>query len=422
MGNILLKGVRIEDRRADIHIVGKRISRIAPSGTIAERDADKVIDCKRLAAIPGFVNLHTHASMTLMRGVSEDAPLKEWLDRVWRIEAFLDHDSIYWGTKLAILEMLKTGTTSYLDMYWMADQSVRAAEEMGIRACLTYNFLDNFDSSIAEKQRRDCQLLHDFSKTWSNRVRFGVSVHADYTTSEDTIRWAKNFANDNGCIYTAHLGETASETEDDLKKYGMTPTEHFDRIEALDSDTILAHALWLTEKDIDILSKRGVTVVHNINSNLKLASGYRFQYNELRDAGVNVCLGTDGTASSNNLDIREAMKTMALVQKAWRKDPKAMPLDELMAVATSNGARALKLDTGRLEEGALADIVLVNTSSEAFVPNFNFISNLVYSANSSCFDTVIIDGRIVMEGRKVPGEEEILEKAEELAWKLFKMN
>lgn len=419
MGKILLKNVTLDGHRTDILICGNRIARIA--GGIDDNQA-RVKDCSRMAVIPGFINMHTHSAMTLMRGVCEDSPLKEWLDRIWSVEAFLDHEAIYWGTKLALLEMIKSGTTCFLDMYWMADTAAKAVTEMGMRAFLTYNFLDNFSEQTAESQKKACGLLYEFSKSWPERVRFATSIHADYTTSEDTMVWAKRFADEHGCVCTAHMSETQSEVQGTLDRYGVRTVEHFDRLGLLDSNMILAHGVWLDDEEIELLGKRGVTVVHNVNSNLKLASGYRFRYNELRDAGVNVCLGTDGTASSNNLDMREAMKTMSFLQKAWRGDPKALPVDELMEVASLNGARALGIDAGRVEEGALADLVLVNTRSEAFTPDFNFNGNLVFSANSSCFDTVIVDGRILMEGRKVEGEDEILDNAERMAWKLLKMS
>ena len=412
MGTLLLKDVRHEGRKADILIDGNRIVRIADTIDVP---ADRVLDGAGKTVIPGLVNMHTHAAMTLLRSCYEDVPLNIWLDRVWAVEARLDEEAVYWGTKLAILEMLKTGTTCFLDMYWMTPAIARAAEEMGIRAYLSYNFLDNFDHSKAERQYRECEEVYALSRQWPSRLQLSIAVHADYTTSEATMLRAGMFARDHDLVFTAHLSETLSETQEDLVKLNLTPTQHFNRLGLLGPRTVLAHGLWLNDHDVELLGRSGTTVVHNINSNLKLASGYRFKYNELRDAGANVCIGTDGAASSNNLDIRESMKTMALVQKAWREDPSAMPLDELMDVATVNAARALGIDTGRIAEGELADLVLVDTASEAFVPASNFIGNLILSANSSCFDTVIVDGRVVMEGRRVPGEREILEKAGEIA-------
>lgn len=412
MGTLLLKGVQSDGRIVDILVQGNRIARIAEH---IDAVADRVIDGSGKAVIPGLINMHTHSPMTLMRSCYEDVPLKTWLDRIWAVEARLDEEAIYWGAKLAILEMLRTGTTCFLDMYWMTPAVARAAAEMGIRAFLPYHFLDNFDHEKAERQLRECEEVYAQSKEWPDRLQFCIAAHADYTTSDATLLRAGMFARDHDLVFTSHLAETLSETQEDVFKTGLTPAQHYDRLGLLGPRTVLAHALWLDEQDIEILGKSGTTVVHNVNSNLKLASGYRFQYDELRDAGANVCIGTDGAASSNNLDIRESMKTMVMLQKAWREDPSALPLDELMDIATVNAARALGIDAGRVEEGALADLVLVDIRSEAFVPSHNFIGNLILSANSSCFDTVIVDGRVVMEGRRVSGEEEILAKAEEMA-------
>lgn len=412
MGTLLLKGVQSDGRIVDILVQGNRIARIAEH---IDAVADRVIDGSGKAVIPGLINMHTHSPMTLMRSCYEDVPLKTWLDRIWAVEARLDEEAIYWGAKLAILEMLRTGTTCFLDMYWMTPAVARAAEEMGIRAFLPYHFLDNFDHEKAERQLRECEEVHAMSKSWPERLQFCIAVHADYTTSEATLLRAGMFARDHDLVFTSHMAETLSETEEDIIKTGLTPPQHFEHLGLLGPRTVLAHGVWLDDHDIEILGRNRTTVVHNVNSNLKLASGYRFRYNELRDAGANVCIGTDGAASSNNLDIRESMKTMVMLQKAWREDPSALPLDELMDIATVNAARALGIDAGRVEEGALADLVLVDICSEAFVPSHNFIGNLILSANSSCFDTVIVDGRVVMEGRQVPGQEEILAKAEEMA-------
>ena len=186
----------------------------------------------------------------------------------------------------------------------------------------------------------------------------------------------------------------------------------------LGPDVIAAHTLWLDSDDVRILAERGVSCVHNINSNLKLASGYRFPYRELKDAGVNLCIGTDGCASSNNLDLQEAMKTAALVQKAWRNDPAAMPLDELFAMVTVNPARALGIRSGVVREGELADLIIVDTDSSFFLSNAPFMANFIYSAHSDCISSVICDGRFVMRDRVVPGEKEILAEARKVLCRL----
>ena len=199
----------------------------------------------------------------------------------------------------------------------------------------------------------------------------------------------------------------------------MSPVEYLDSLGILGPDVVAAHTLWLSDRDVEILGKRGVNCVHNVNSNLKLASGYRFLYKELRDSGANICLGTDGCASSNNLDMLETMKTSAMIQKAWRDDPTAMPLPEIMSMATANAGKALGLNIGRIEKGALADILIVDTENYSFLSPASFEANLIYSAHSDSIDSVICNGRFVMRGRVVPGEQKILADARKALAKLL---
>jgi 5-methylthioadenosine/S-adenosylhomocysteine deaminase len=358
--------------------------------------------------------------MTLMRGCLEDAPLFEWLDEVWRLEKHIDPEAIYWGTKLACIEMIKCGVTCFLDLYWFIDTAVKAVEETGMRANLSYTILGGGDAEKEARQVRECQEIYEKSKSWSDRVQFSVGIHAGYTVAEETMLWATNFAVDHDLLIHTHLSETEKEVKDSIELYGVSPVKRFKRLGMLSDRVIAAHGVWLDEEDIEILGNRRVTITHNINSNLKLSSGYKFKYKELKAAGANVVFGTDGTASSNNLDVLESMKTSALMQKAWRKDPGAMPLQEIMDMATKDSAKALRINSGEIVEGKLADIVLINTRSAAFTPNYNFLANLIYSANSSCVDTVICDGKVIMRNRVIPGEEEVLENAARMAAKLAK--
>ena len=423
MGTILLDNVRLVDgRRADILIRDKFIESVTDHASVLRNEpaADRVVDCSRFCAIPGLVNAHTHAAMTLVRGVGKGLPLQKWLELIWSIEANLDPESVYWGTRLAILEMFKCGVTTFNDMYWYLPNARAAVEDSGARALLNYVMLDGGDEEKKMRQREECLRIAGMSESWSDRVGFGVTIHADYTVCEDNMVWAGRMAEEFGTKLHVHISETEKEVRDDLDKFGMTPVQYFDSLGLINTNFIGAHGLWLTDEDIEILGSRGASIVHNINSNLVLSSGYKFKYNELRDAGVNVCIGTDGCASSDNQDVRESMKTMLLLQRAWRNDPQAMPLNELMDIATVNGARALGINAGRLEAGALADIALIDMHRSEFVPDINFLSNFILAANSSCVDTVICDGQIVMEGRKVAGEDEVLEKAGEQAMKLMK--
>ena len=408
---ILLKDIVLNGKECDMLIDNERIARISDAGSLDAEGAE-VMQCKGMVAMPGLINMHTHAGMAMMRGVGEDIAFHQWLDRIWEIEKDLDEDYVYHATKVACLEMIKTGTTTFNDQYWYMPMAYKAASELGIRAALSYVICDRNDPEESERQKVQCRQMYEASLGWSDLATLVISIHAIYSVSEPMILWATDFARRNGLRIHIHLSETQKEIEDCMAQHGgMSPVEYLDSLGVLGPDVMAAHSLWLSDNDIQILGNRGVTCIHNINSNLKLASGYKFRYNELRDAGVNVCIGTDGCGSSNNQDMLEAMKTAAMVQKAWRNDPSCMPISELMDIATVNGAKALGINAGVLEEGALADILIVDTDSYHFMSSASFEANLIYSAHSDCIDSVICNGKFVMRGRVVPGEKEILSEA-----------
>ena len=421
MGTILLKNIVNDGKVSDVLIDDGRIAKVALSGESFDiPSGTEVVDCSGKALMPGLVNMHTHAGMSLMRGVGEDIPFHEWFDRIWVLEEGLDEEYVYHATKVACLEMIKTGTTTFNDQYWYMPMAYKSASEMGIRAALSYVICDRNDPEESERQKDQCVQMYEESKAWSGMITFMISIHAIYSVSEPMILWAVEFARERGLKLHIHLSETEKEVQDCMEEHGgMSPVEYLDSLGVLGPDVIAAHTLWLSDKDVEILGKRGVTCVHNINSNLKLASGYRFRYNELRDAGANVCLGTDGCASSNNLDMLETMKTSAMIQKAWRNDPSAMPIDELISMVTSNAAKALGLNCGRIEEGAAADLIIVDTESYHFMSPGSFEANLIYSAHSDCIASVICDGRFVMRDRVVPGEKEILDGAKKFIDRIF---
>lgn len=417
MNRLLIKNILLEGKKCEILIKDNFIEKI---GASLSYDAERIIDGKGKYVIPGFINMHTHAAMTIMRGIGEDLSLMDWLEnRIWPTESKLTAEMVYWGTKLACLEMIKSGTTCFNDQYWFLPEAERAAEEMGMRSFQPFVILDLLDESKSEKIIQECVESYDMSRNWSERNKFAVGVHSPYSVSSGMLKWAGDFSRERGLLVHLHLSETLSENEDCIKRHGMTPARYLDSLGLLGPNVLAAHCLWIDDEDIPLLAERGVTVIHNINSNLKIASGYKFKYNEFKEAGIRVTLGTDGCASSNNLDMLETMKTSALVQKGWRRDPTAMPLNELIELATVNGASALGIKTGRIEEGYLADFSLVDVNNHAFTPNINFLANLVYSANSSCIDTVICDGRVLMENRKIDGEGEIIREVNRLYRRLI---
>ena len=423
MGAILLRDVTVGDQRKDILIGQGRIRRIGPAGSCADWQIAgdvEMMDCSGKVAIPGFVNMHTHSPMSLMRGIGEDMLFHAWLDKIWKVEEHLDHDFVYWGTKVACLEMIRTGTTTFNDQYWFFDSSVQAAREMGLRIATGYDVMDKGSHAEAERQKEQCIAKSEaFLRSGDSGHIYELAFHAIYSVSEEMILWTADLAEKYDVNLHIHLSETRKEVEDCKAAHGgLSPVEYLDSLGVLSPRLLAAHTLWLSPHDIELLAARGVHCIHNINSNTKLASGYRFLYNEMRDAGINLCLGTDGCASSNNLDMLEAMKTAAIFQKAWRDDPSALPLPELLDMATVNGARALRIDSGRLEEGAVADITLIDTDNTFFLSPGPFLANLVYSAHSDCIDSVICDGRFLMRHREIPDEREIITEARKVLAKI----
>ena len=308
--------------------------------------------------------------------------------------------------------MVKSGTTTFNDQYWFSPHARQAALDVGLRPVVSFIFLDSHNPELARKQREACLRLYERTLDWEGETSFAISIHSVYTVCQENILWANQFALDHGLKVHLHLAETRAEDEDCRHAHGgLSPTEYFEQLGILGPHVIAAHALHLSDSDVRILGDRHVNCVHNIDSNLKLASGFRFRYNELRNAGANVCLGTDGAASANNMDMLEHMKNTALLQKAWRHNPAAMPLKELMDCATVNGARALGIDTGVIREGAWADLSLVDLNNTAFLSPGSLEANLVYAAHSDIISSVMVKGKWVMRDRHVPGEEEILEGA-----------
>jgi len=376
-------------------------------------EAEFIIDGDHAIALPGLVNTHTHAAMTLLRGYADDMVLQDWLSqKIWPLEAHLTGDDVYLGTRLACLEMIRSGTTAFNDMYFFMDDAARAVDESGIRGVLSYGFIDLFNE---EKRETECKTTGNFvahMKSLNNpRIKASVGPHAIYTVSKEGLIWCAEFAEDQKIGTHIHLSETEKEVQDCVARYGMSPTAFLDECGILTPGTVTAHCCWLDEAECTLLKNRGVSVSHNPASNMKLATHRAMPYPWLSGAGVNVCLGTDGCASNNNLDLFEEAKIAALLQKFYWNDPTILPAHEALAMATVNGADALGFGTGRLIVGAAADIVLVNTRRVCNTPLHNPTSNLVYSCNGGAVETTICDGRVLMLDGEIPGEEAIRENA-----------
>jgi 5-methylthioadenosine/S-adenosylhomocysteine deaminase len=415
--SILIAGVRLNGETTDIFIEGNRIEQI---GNQLKVKADEVISGKGKAAIPSFVNGHTHAAMTLLRGYADDMPLQEWLEnKIWPVEAHMTEDDVYWGTKLACLEMIKTGTTFFNDMYWHWRGTARAVEEMGIRAAISAVFIDLFDGHKAKEQMALNEELYAARDEFGDRVTFTLGPHAIYTVSEEALRWCADFARDKGVLVHFHLSETEQEVQACLRDHRVRPVKYLEQIGFLGPHLVASHCVWLDEEEMDILEAHAVRVVHTPISNLKLAVGGVFPYPRLRENNIVMCLGTDGCSSNNNLDMLETAKVASLLQKFYNNSPVVMPASETLELITSQGALAFGLESGVIEEGRWADIALVDLESPQLTPHFHLDSDLIYAANGSCVDTLICDGKVLMRDSRVEGEEDILAQARAKAFELI---
>ena len=418
--SILIKNVLHQDKLTDVLIEGNRIARIAEG--ISAPAGSEVLDGMDKAIIPGFINTHTHASMTLFRGYGDDLPLMTWLqDYIWPVEAQMTAHDVYVGARLACLEMLRSGTTCFLDMYMHPLETAKAVEEMGLRAHLSYTLFDQGNAERAELDRKRSYEYFERFKEFSDRITFTLGPHAIYTVSGEQLQFCHQFAKEHNVKIHLHLSETKGEIDECVRLHGLTPVRYLDKLGILSEHLVLAHVVWIDDEEMDLLAKHNVSVVHNPASNLKLASGYAFKYEEMKRRGIRIGIGTDGCSSSNNLDMVVAMKLASFLGKGWRFDSTACKADDIFASATSVGADILGIPAGRVEEGALADVCLVDLNTPELVPLNNLTSNLVYATSgSSCVDTVIIDGRILMRDKYVPGQEAIIAEAREVARRLFK--
>ncbi|MGC8961013.1 MAG: amidohydrolase [Candidatus Bathyarchaeia archaeon] len=381
--------------------------------TVSERpiragNVDLVINGKGRLALPGLVNAHTHASMTLFRGYADDMHLKEWLEeKIWPLERKLTGDLCYLGALLGCLEMIRSGTTCFLDMYFYPDYVAKAAGEAGIRAYVSHALIDLMDR---DEGLRQVGLAEDYIRRIRGmgepRIGIAISPHAPYTCSEETLLKAKEIAEREGVPLHIHLAETRKEQVDFEKNYGLREVEYLDRIGFLSPRLVAAHSVWLTRREVKLLAEREVKVAHCPVSNMKLAEGGVAPVPEMMEEGVTVSLGTDGAASNNCLDMFETMKVCSLAHKAHRWDPTIAPAQTVLDMATIGGAEALGLshEIGSISEGMRADIILIDLKSPNLKPIHSpptLVSHMVYSAKGCNVDTVIVEGKILMHKRRL---------------------
>ncbi len=391
MKTLLIKNVLLKDRKTDILVADGRFKSLcAPEGT----RADETLDAEGTAILPPFYNTHTHAAMSLLRGYADDMPLQKWLqDYIWPYENKMTAQDIREGSRLAVREMIRTGTVFFSDMYFEIDQTIAVVQEFGIRAAIGVTFVDSHSKS---QQADKLDMLRQWVDPSGGLITLTVAPHAIYTVSPDLLVKCADTARSLGLKLHIHLSETRQEVEDCLRAHGTTPVRYLDSLGFLGPDVIAAHVVHVDEEEAAILASRGVTIAHCPCSNMKLASGI-FPYKMLHEAGCRITLGTDGDSSNNNLDMREEMKFAALLAKVSSGDPEVLPAAEALEMATRSGAEAFGLDAGVIREGALADALLVQLDDQRMQPCHNLVSNWVYAAGSSCIDCVICNGNIVMK-------------------------
>ncbi|MFV8473749.1 amidohydrolase [Mycoplasma sp. Z407A] len=384
-----------------------------------EFQADKVIDAHGNVLMPGLINCHTHIAMTILRNHADDVNLEDWLfNCIFPVEAKMGAQEVYYGAKLGMLEMIASGTTTFLDMYFQETQVAKAASEVNIRAFLG----TGITGDSLERNLQETRDLYNKYKD-SDLVQGIVSPHSVYTNDEEDLVACAQLLKELGCLHTIHLNESKAEVKNAIAKYGINSLQEAYETGNLTNRTVVAHGVHLTQGDIELVKRVGCSIAHNPCSNLKLSSGI-LPVAQLLDEGVNVCLGTDGAASNNNLDMFEEMKFASLIQKGVFAEPTLLPAWETLKMATVNGAKALHMQEslGKVEPGFLADLILVDINNINHTPKANIINSLVYSTNSKDVYTTIINGKIVYEDRvfKTANVTELMSKVNELYNNLIK--
>lgn len=389
-----------------IALDGNKISYIGKEDVKGEVN----LNAKNCIVLPAFFNAHTHAAMTLLRGVAEGVPFYEWLNNVQMLERDLRDEDVYWGSLLACLEMIKNGVAAFSDMYIYMDSVAEAVIEAGMRAALGYGMADRGNPDRAEEELKEgirfAEKWNDFS-----RITTFLAPHAPYSCSPEFLKKISEY----DYLKHIHVSETLWEVKEIKKRYGTTPVKLLNEIGFLDSKTVAAHCVWLNEEEIKILSEKGVSVAHCPASNMKLGAGIA-KIREMIDRNVNVCLGTDGAASNNNLNILHEMRIAALLQLLRKKPLKAV---EILKMATENGYKAYKINGGRIEVEKLADLVVLKKDVSSYP--FGDENSIVFASIGCEANHLIVDGRIVMEDREILtlNEEKVLSQAEKRARRLI---
>ena len=392
--------------KKDILINGNRIECV---GDLTALEAGKVIDAAGKLVMPGLINAHTHAYMTIHRNYADDLAFFDWLDKVDRVEQGMTEEDVYWTTLLAIIEMLRSGTTCFVDMAIKSAKEksgpksavAGAVLDSGFRAVICRGLAGAADSEESVRKYgeaiREMELFREES-----RLSFIHGPHAPYSCMADYLQKLTQSCREHGIGQHIHLSESRAEMEGMEKEHGTTPIQYVNDLGVFDVPCIVAHAVWATDEDIRILAEKNVSVAICPKSNMKLGNGFS-PAEKFREAGINVCLGTDGCGSNNSLNMFQEMNAAALVYKGSNRKAQCVGAADVLRMATVNGAKAVghEGELGVIREGALADLILINLNEPQFIPANNLISGLVYSSTGAEVDTVIVDGRVLMEGRKL---------------------
>ena len=411
---LTVTGARLDSAQVSIRCAGGLIEGFGSD--VAPEPEDEVLDAGGKLLLPPLVNGHTHAAMTLFRGFGDDLPLMEWLERhIWPAEAKLTGEDVYWGTRLAAVEMIRSGTTRFFDMYWHGPDVARAVSDAGLRAVVSSVMIDRLDPKLGEGMRGEALETIDRLSEAGPLITPSFGPHAIYTVSPESLRWLAEQAAERDLVLQIHLSETEQEVRDCLEAHGKRPAHHLDDLGFLGPRTLLAHGVWLDREELHLIAERGATVVTNPAANMKLAVGAAFPYVEASGAGVRLALGTDGVSSNSNLDMFEEVKLFSLLAKHTSADPSVASAYECMRIA--RGLRSPALGATPLEPGQPADFLLLDPDTPELVVGA-LEADLAYAGPGSVVDTTVVAGRVLMRGREVAGEAEALAEVRERAARL----
>ena len=431
--SLLLKNAYIitgDENGSDINdgcvgIKGKALDYVGVGYEGIDERYDRVINLKNKVIMPGLVNAHNHSAMSIFRNYADDLKLMDWLfNKIFPLEEKLTEYDAYWASSLAILEMVKTGTTAFCDMYMFMNQTALVVSESGIKAALGRGLQGDIDDSAEEDFRikEGLDLYNAYHGSCSGRIRVNLAPHSVYTCNLTYLEKVADIAEDLGCEVQIHLSETDEEVRKSLLKYNLTPIKAAHKARLLNKKTIVAHCVVVSDEDLEIIVQQGVSVAHNPISNMKLGSGIA-PVKKMLDMGINVALGTDGASSNNDLDMLKEARAAAYLQKATLKDPSVLNADQVIRMATYNGAKALGFEnTGKILKGYAADLIVLDIEKPWYYPKHNIKSSIIYSGSSKDVETVIVDGDIIMENGEVKtiDEEKILYEVQKAAEKLIK--